>query len=62
MTSLANKEIQCSVPGCPNLGVTDERGDLPAGWDYRLAESPEDSEVVLLPACPEHSTLIFKRP
>lgn len=59
MAGLKNTEIECSNPDCPNRGVTSETGELPPGWDYRLGQSDDDGEVILLPLCPDCANQSF---
>ena len=59
MPGLRNMKIECSYPLCPNSAVTDDKGELPPGWDYRLAKANDEGDVIMLPICPDCANLSF---
>jgi len=61
MTKLVgDHDIVCGNPSCASRGVTSAKGDLPAGWGYRLAlgDDDDEEEVRVVPYCPTCAKLI----
>jgi hypothetical protein len=59
MTKLvSDHDIECSNPSCTSHSVTSAKGDLPAGWGYRLALGDDSEDVRVLLYCPVCAKLI----